>query len=190
VIELYYDLGSPYAYLAFTRAERVLGVRPALRPIVLGPIFALRGRGSWARTDTRAEGIAEVERRAREYGLAPLRWHPGWPQNTLHAMRAVLWAERHDRAWAFTEAAFARAFEHGEDLSDHATLRRAAADAGLPEAELEAAIAAPAIKDELKARTEQAIARGVRGVPTFATPDALYYGDDALPSIPSSTSAR
>ena len=44
---LFYDLGSPYAYLAVERAERVLGAPPELRPVLLGAIFAARGSGSW-----------------------------------------------------------------------------------------------------------------------------------------------
>ena len=46
--ELFYDLGSPYAYLTVERAERVLGVAPVLRPVLLGAIFAARGHGSWS----------------------------------------------------------------------------------------------------------------------------------------------
>ena len=47
---LFYDLGSPYAYLAVARAERVLGTPPELRPVLLGAIFAVRGHGSWSAT--------------------------------------------------------------------------------------------------------------------------------------------
>jgi 2-hydroxychromene-2-carboxylate isomerase len=94
VAELYYDLGSPYAYLAVQHAERVIGSAPELRPVLLGAIFAARGHGSWAHTDTRAESVAEVERRAAAYGLPPVRWPAGWPPNTLQAMRAAVGAGR------------------------------------------------------------------------------------------------
>jgi 2-hydroxychromene-2-carboxylate isomerase len=67
--ELFYDLGSPYGYLAVARAPAVLGGDPELVPVLLGAIFAERGHGSWSQTDSRAENVTEVERRAREYGL-------------------------------------------------------------------------------------------------------------------------
>jgi 2-hydroxychromene-2-carboxylate isomerase len=178
--ELFYDLGSPYAYLAVERAERVLGVAPVLRPVLVGAIFVARGHGSWSQTQGRAEGIAEIERRAAAYGLPPVRWPPGWPPNTLPAMRAAVWAERHGRGAAFARAAFRRAFAAGEDLADVAVLARAAAGAGLPAGELAAALADPAIKDELRARTEAALALGVRGVPTLRIGERLLYGDDRL----------
>src|SRR4051794_41916493 len=107
--ELYFDLGSPYAYLAVERAPRVLGVPPVLRPVLLGAIFRARGSGSWARTEARAAGIAEVERRAAAYGLPPLRLPPGWPRNGLPAMRAAVWAGGRGAPGALAPAAHPRA---------------------------------------------------------------------------------
>jgi 2-hydroxychromene-2-carboxylate isomerase len=178
--ELFYDLGSPYAYLAVERAERVLGVAPVLRPVLLGAIFAARGHGSWSQTEARDEGIAEVERRAAAYGLPPVRWPPGWPPDTLAAMRAAVWAERRGRGAPFARAAFRRAFAAGEDLADIAVLAAAAAEAGLPDGDVAAAIADPAVKDDLRARTGAALALGVRGVPTLRAGGRLLYGDDRL----------
>jgi 2-hydroxychromene-2-carboxylate isomerase len=177
---LYYDLGSPYAYLAVERAGRVLGAEPELRPVLLGAIFAARGHGSWAHTPAREENVAEVERRARAYGLPPVRWPPGWPPNTLTAMRAAVWAERSGRGEAFARAAFRRAFAGGEDLSDVSLLADVAGEVGLPATALSDAIAAPEVKDELRARTDGALALGVRGVPTVEVGGRLRYGDDAL----------
>jgi 2-hydroxychromene-2-carboxylate isomerase len=180
VAALYYDLGSPYAYLAVERAERVLGAAPELRPVLLGAIFAARGHGSWAHTPARADNVAEVERRAAAYGLPPVRWPPGWPPNTLAAMRAAVWAGRAGRGAAFARAAFRRAFADGADLVDLEVLAEVAAAVGLPGADLADAIAAADVKEELRARTDEALARGVRGVPTLAIDGALRYGDDAL----------
>jgi 2-hydroxychromene-2-carboxylate isomerase len=177
---LFFDLGSPYAYLTFERAPGVLGVVPDLRPIVLGPVFAHRGRDTWGRSPQRAENVAEVERRAAAYGLPPVVWSAGWPQNTLHAMRTVLWAQRRGRGEQVVRHGFRAAFAQGRDLSDPATLRDVVAAAGLPADELDAGIADPAIKEELKARTGEAIALGVRGAPVVQVGDALFYGDDQL----------
>jgi 2-hydroxychromene-2-carboxylate isomerase len=178
--ELLYDLGSPYAYLAVERAERVLGAAPVLRPVLLGAIFAARGHGSWSQTPARAEGQAEIERRAAAYGLPPVRWPPGWPPNTLDAMRAAMWADRRGHGAAFARAAFRRAFAAGADLADLAVLADIGASVGLPADELEAAVADPTIKDDLRARTAAALALGVRGVPTLRVGGELFYGDDRL----------
>src|SRR5829696_7183497 len=183
---LNYDFASPYAYLAVMRAERVLGFRPRFEPIVLGVVFQVRGSGSWGHTDAAPANFAEIERRVAANGLEPITYPDGWPQNTMHAMRAALWAERHGRSHAFTRAAFTRAFAQRGDLTDHAVLRDVAASVGLPASELDEAIAEPAIKDELKARTQAAIDAGVRGVPSLRLGDQVFYGDDRLEEAASS----
>jgi 2-hydroxychromene-2-carboxylate isomerase len=177
---LFYDLGSPYAYLAVARAERVLGTPPELRPVLLGAIFAVRGHGSWSATPRREAGMAEVERRAAAYGLPPLRWPADWPPNTLAAMRAAVWAEREGRGAPFARAAFRRAFAEGADLADPRVLADIATAVGLDGTALAGAIAARNVKDDLRARTEAALDLGVRGVPTLAIGDRLLYGDDRL----------
>jgi 2-hydroxychromene-2-carboxylate isomerase len=171
---LYYDLASPYAYLAFMRAGRVLGAAPALQPVLAGAIFAHRGHGSWAHTATREANVAEIE---------PVTWPPGWPPNSLSAMRAVVWAEQaHGAGTAFSRAAFHAAFAENADLGDVATLERIAGLAGLDGAALRDGLADPAIKAALRAATDSAIARGVPGVPTLETADGrLLFGDDRLP---------
>ena len=153
---LYYDLGSPYAYLAFERAAEVLGVEPRPEPILVGGIFQLRGSGSWSQTGERAGRVAEVEERAARYGLAPVRWPATWPDNTLKAMRAAVWAGRHGLVREFSRAAFRRAFAAGEDLSRVEVLIEVAGSVGLPVGDLPAAIEEPAVKEELRAATAAA----------------------------------
>jgi 2-hydroxychromene-2-carboxylate isomerase len=179
---LYYDLGSPYAYLSVQRAGAVLGTQPHLQPVLAGAIFNHRGHGSWGHTEARAANQAEIEARAVRYGLPPIQWPPGWPPNTLQAMRAAVWAQQaHGAGDAFARTAFRAAFAEGADLGDPATLTAIADRAGLPATELAAGIADPAVKAALRAATDAAIALGVPGIPTLALDDGrLLFGDDRL----------
>jgi 2-hydroxychromene-2-carboxylate isomerase len=177
---LYFDLGSPYAYLAMMRAADVLGSTPELEPVLLGAIFRMRGWGSWSAGPEREARVADIEDRARERGLPPLRWPPGWPGNGLPAMRAATWAKREGRADAFARAVFHLQFATGADIAELAVLAAGAEHAGLDPAALPDAIAAPEIKDELRRATDAAWAAGVRGVPTLRLGERLYYGDDQL----------
>ena len=177
---LYYDLGSPYAYLAVERAERVLGVAPRLQPVLLGGIFGYRGRGSWAHTSERERNVAEIERRAAAYGLPPLTWPPGWPPNTLRAMRAATWADREGAGAEFAVAAFRRAFAGGADLGDLDVVAEVGRSVGLDERELRGAVEDPAIKRVLLEATQSAWAAGVAGVPCLRIGDQVAYGDDRL----------
>jgi 2-hydroxychromene-2-carboxylate isomerase len=176
----YYDLGSPYAYLAAERIHDVLPVTPVWQPILLGGIWRQTGGRSWATTDARDEGMAEVERRAAEYGLMPLRWPDPWPANSLYAMRAATFAQQIGRAVAFSLAAFRQAFAGGKDLSDVDNVVIAAAACELhPNAVLKA-IGTQSVKDRLKEATAEAYERGVRGVPSVLVGDQVFWGDDRL----------
>jgi 2-hydroxychromene-2-carboxylate isomerase len=179
---LYYDLGSPYAYLSVERAAAVLGTAPRLQPVLAGAIFNHRGHGTWGHTDARAANQAEIEARAARYGLPPIQWPPGWPPNTLQAMRAAVWAQRaHGAGDAFARTAFRVAFADGADLGDLTALITIADHAGLPANDLPAGIADPTIKDALRAATDTAITLGIRGIPTLALADGrLLFGDDRL----------
>jgi 2-hydroxychromene-2-carboxylate isomerase len=174
------DVGSPYAWLAAERVEAVLPVAPVWEPVLLGAIFAARGWGSWAETDGRAAGMAEVERRAVAYGLGPLRWPEPWPGNMLLAMRCAVAACERGAGRAFFLAALRLGFVHGRDLSDPAAVTDAASTAGIEGDELLAAASTPEVKAALRARTEQAIALGVVGVPTVLVGTQAFWGDDRL----------
>jgi 2-hydroxychromene-2-carboxylate isomerase len=184
-VELYFDLGSPYAYLAVARAERVLGRPPVLRPVLLGAIFRARGYGSWAGTAQREPRVAEIEARAERYGLPPIAWPPGWPLDGLAAMRACVWADGLGELDAFVDAVYRHEFVSGEDTSSVDVLAAIAGEVGLPGDSLAGAVASDPVKLRLREVTDAAWERGVRGIPTFAVGPTLIYGDDQLEQIPS-----
>ncbi len=183
-VELYFDLGSPYAHLAVARAERVIGRPPLLRPVLLGAIFAARGFGSWAESGQREQRIAELEARAERYGLPPFAWPVGWPLNGLAAMRACVWAEGEGALDTFAHAVFEHEFGRGEDVSEVPALAAIAAEVGLAPEGLEAGIASAPVKARLRELTDAAWGRGVRGIPTVAVGSTLIYGDDQLEQVP------
>jgi 2-hydroxychromene-2-carboxylate isomerase len=186
----YYDLGSPYAYLSAERVHHVLPVAPIWQPILLGGIWKESGGGSWARTERRDEGMAEIERRAAEYRLMPVRWPEDWPNDTLAAMRTAVFAQGIGRVVAFSLAAFRQAFAGGKDLSDVDNILIAAAACELhPNAVLKA-IRTQTVKDRLRQATAEAYERGVRGVPTVAVGDRLFWGDDRLEQAAAAIGSR
>ncbi|MGH2858939.1 MAG: 2-hydroxychromene-2-carboxylate isomerase [Solirubrobacteraceae bacterium] len=177
---LYFDLGSPYGYLAFERAQSVLGQPIDFEPVLLGVIFALRGRGSWSATTERAARIAELEQRAGRYGIAPIVWPAGWPADGLMAMRAAAWAKRLGRVEAFARAVYRAQFTTGADISERAVLQACATRVGLYGDALAGAVADADVKRALRVATERAWGAGVRGIPTLRCATELFYGDDRL----------
>jgi 2-hydroxychromene-2-carboxylate isomerase len=178
--ELYFDLGSPYAYLAMERAESVFGQPVTLVPVLVGAIFGWRGHGSWALTSERATGMAEIERRAREYGLPPMDWPPDWPANALAAMRCATWAGRKRRLEEFAQVVGRRQWAHAADIADVEVLAGCAGEVGLDAEEMLHDIQMPELKEQLRATTERAWQAGVKGVPTVGVGERLFFGDDRL----------
>ena len=176
----YYDLGSPYSYLAAERIHSVFDEPPVWRPILLGALFRLHGRDSWANGPEREAGMREVERRAAEYGLPPVRWPDPWPGNTLFAMRAATFATQIGKAVSFAQAAFRQAFAGGKDLTDPENVLIAAAACELHPNALVKAVETQGVKDALRAATDEAASRGVIGVPTVVVDGEAYWGDDRL----------
>jgi 2-hydroxychromene-2-carboxylate isomerase len=180
----YYDLGSPYAYLAAERVNSLfveaVGEPPEWRPVLLGALFKRFDRDSWANGPDRASGMEEVERRASSYGLPPIRWPEPFPGDTLVAMRAATHAKELGRAVAFSLAAFRQAFAGGRDLTDPDNVVVAAAATELHPRAVIAAVERDSVKRTLRDATERAGDLGVRGVPSVVVNGEVFWGDDRL----------
>jgi 2-hydroxychromene-2-carboxylate isomerase len=178
----YYDLNSPYAWLAAERIHEVLPEPPVWQPIAFAFILRHDDRTPWSMGPERPAGVAEIERRARERGLAELRWPEGWPRETysIPAMRAATFAAEIGRAAAFSLAAFRQQFNAGRGLNDVDNILLAGAACELHPNALLPALDRESIKQKLKDATGDAIERGVPGVPTVRVGDELFWGDDRL----------
>jgi 2-hydroxychromene-2-carboxylate isomerase len=170
---------SPYSWFA---AERIGALIPDARwrPVFAGALFKARNRTSWGLTDRRAVGMADCEARARAHGLGEIRWPDPWPTVDVDVGRAMLFARERGRLEAFALEAMRLAFREGHDLAEIPVILMAAGRAGLDRGELEGAVRAPRLKTALREATDDALARGVFGVPTVVVGDRLFWGDDRL----------
>jgi 2-hydroxychromene-2-carboxylate isomerase len=196
-VTFYFDLGSPYAYLAAERLPQTLATPVSWQPVLLGGLFKLNGRSSWARGDhqRRQAGMAEIERRARGYGLPAIHWPDPWPSDYLAAMRVATFAFAIGRGPQFTTRAFRDAFQRGSDLGIADHVLDAAEHSGLDRREAEAATGDPEIKQALRDATGKAHEVGVFGVPTVViddevADDELFWGDDRLEDVAARLRAR
>jgi 2-hydroxychromene-2-carboxylate isomerase len=185
-IDFWYEFASTYSYPAAMRVEKVakaadLAVR--YRPFLLGPIFGAQGwkdspfniypvKGRYMWRDM--ERICEAEGVALK--LPPVRF----PQNGLKAARIAMVGEAQGWIGAFTRAVYTANFAEQRDIADDATLALILSKLGVnPEATVEAANTQEN-KDRLKAQTEDAVARGLFGAPSFTVGDELFWGNDRL----------
>ncbi len=169
-VDFYFDFVSPYSYIAFHRLD-ALPQPPALKPVLFAGLL-----NHWGQ-----KGPAEIpaKRRwtyrwctwwAKELGV-PLRFPAEHPFNPLSHLRLAL-------ACGSRRDAVKRIFESiwmsGENATDPARFQALCRELNVDQARLQA------VKDELRANTDEAAARGVFGVPSFVADGEVFWGADSI----------
>ena len=184
-VEFFFDLGSPASYLAHTQLPdlcRETGATLVYRPMLLGGVFQATGNASPAMIPAKGRYmLRDLARFAERYGV-PMRFNPHFPINTLTLMRLLValqlrQPERFDDA---LQALFRAIWVDGVNLGDPLKVADVLVTAGFDAAELQAQAAEPAVKDALKATTDEAIRRGVFGAPTCFVGNEMFFGQDRL----------
>ncbi len=180
----YFDINSPFAWLAAERIHDVLLTPPVWQPVAFAFILRHEERVPWSleSEELREAGMRVVEERARDRNLQAVRWPPEWPRESysIQAMRAATFAAEIGKVTAFALAAFRQQFNAGRAMSDVDNVLLAAAACELHPRALLQALKRESIKQKLKDATEDAITRGVPGVPTVRVGEELFWGDDRL----------
>lgn len=185
IVEFYFDVGSPAAYLAWTQMpalEAQTGARVEYKPMLLGGVFQATGNKSPMEVPAKARYmIADLERFARRYGV-PFRHNPHFPINTLTLMRGAVGLQLREpsRMLAYVEAVYRAIWAHEKNMNDPGVVASVLQEAGFDPAQLLALTAEPEVKERLKAVTQEAVARGVFGAPTFFVDGQMYWGQDRL----------
>ncbi len=181
-ITCYLDFISPYAHLAFEQlplALEGLSYEVAYRPVLFGAILKHHGQlGPAEIAPKRDWTYRQVLWLAHRHGIE-LRMPASHPFNPLPLLRLALACGEGGRINRYVaETVFRHVWHGGADAAD--PQRLAALAASLQPAR---DVASEAVKSELKANTDEAIARGVFGVPAFAVDDKVFWGFDSLPML-------
>ena len=186
-IQFYFDVGSPTAYLAYHRLDQIKNIYDfdlQFIPILLGGIFKSTGNSSPAMVPAKGQymGKFDLPRFAKLYGV-PLNLNPHFPINTLTLMRGAVFAQQNDILERYLDAVFESIWVHKKNLGVLAEVVATLAAANLNGREIIEATKVQDIKNVLIANTENAIARGVFGVPTFFVDNEMFFGQDRIQFI-------
>jgi 2-hydroxychromene-2-carboxylate isomerase len=190
-VEFLFDFGSPNAYLChcvIPGIEARNGVRFEYVPVLLGGIFKATGNQSPAtafqhiRNKPEYERL-EVERFVRRHGIKGFGFSPFFPVNTLALMRGAIAARSLGVFERFVDEVYRHMWVDHKKMDDPSILAAALKESGFDAERIIAASGSPAVKAELIANTERAVARGAFGSPTFFVDDEMWFGKDRLGEV-------
>ena len=184
-LEFFFDLGSPTTYLAYTQLPGICaetGSQLVYQPILLGGIF--KATGSASPVTIPAKGrylLQDLARYAKRYGV-PLKFNPHFPINTLTLMRAVtgIQLRQPERFIDFIDCLFRAIWVEGRNMGDPAVVAAVLAQHHFDPAQVLELTQDEEVKDALKHKTEEAIARGMFGAPAMFVGQQLFFGQDRL----------
>ncbi|MBI3759811.1 MAG: 2-hydroxychromene-2-carboxylate isomerase [Deltaproteobacteria bacterium] len=181
-LEFLFDYGSPFSYLANIQlpgfAKRN-GATIIYRPILLGAVLKATGNSSPMTVPAKARHFADDMRRwATRYGvMLKLNPHP-FRSNTLSLMRGAIAAQRLGVFGAYHDAIYRATWAEGLDLGERTVLSNVLQRVGVNVTDLVAAAERQDVKDELRRNTDDAVARGAFGAPTFFVGLEMFWGND------------
>ena len=192
MIEFFFDCSSPWTYLAFHNIQPLAAeakVPVQWRPILVGGVFNSVNPSVYASREKpvpakRDHMLKDLQDWARSSGLKIVMPPKVFPVNSVKAMRGCLWLEPQGQLVPFASAVFEAYWGHDQDISQDTVLADICRRCRLDVPAFMAGIAEPAVKAQLKANTDELIARGGFGSPTiYVNGDDMYFGNDRLPLV-------
>ena len=184
-VEFYFDLGSPYSYLAYYRLLQIAEqqeIQVVYKPILLGGVFKATGNRSPIEIPVKGVySILDIQRWA-EYYQIPMQMNPHFPMNTLTLMRILtgiqlLHLEKFEQV---LKLLFDAMFGTPQNLNEPTVLAEVLKPSGFSVEDIMSMVQSDVVKQKLITETEQAILRGIFGAPTFFVGDEMYWGQDRL----------
>jgi len=184
-VEFYFDLGSPYSYLAYYRLLQMAEqqeIQIVYKPILLGGVFKATGNRSPIEIPVKgAYSILDMQRWAEYYQIS-MHMNPHFPMNTLTLMRILtgvqlLHLEKFEQV---LKLLFDAMFGTPQNLNEPTVLAEVLKPSGFSVEDIMSMVQSDVVKQKLITETEQAILRGIFGAPTFFVGDEMYWGQDRL----------
>lgn len=182
-IDVYFDVGSPASYLAWTQLPALADRNDARinwKPMLLGGVFKATGNQSPGTIPAKGHYTrVDLSRFANQYGV-PFESNPYFPINTLQLMRGATGYLESPRFQEYLNAIFTAIWVDKKNLNDPDVVSEVLTNAGFDPSEVLALCNEPEVKEQLKQTTEEAVSRGVFGAPTCFVGSEMFFGQDRL----------
>ena len=190
-VEFQFDFGSPNAYLAelvLPSIEKRTGVKFDYVPVLLGGVYKATNnmspfeslRGIKNKPEYQA---LETKRFIQRHNITTFRPNPFFPVNTLMLMRGAVAAQFENVFEPYFRAAYHHMWESPKKMDDLEIFRGALVSSGIDIDRLIVRAQQDDVKKKLIENTNDAVARGTFGSPTFFVGKEMFFGKDQLRDV-------
>ena len=178
-IDFYFDIISPYAYIAYKKISKINNVDFKLKPILLGGLHNLAGITAPAFNKYKMKNMQnDCELVAKKNNII-FKWNSKFPINSLSIMRGYLFVEE-DKKRNYLNSFFEAYWKDDVDLSVKDNIKSILKKLTINEDQFFNSINNENIKDNLKQLTQEAFEKEVFGAPTFIVNNKIFWGQDRL----------
>ena len=190
-IEFIFDFGSPNAYLSYKALPAILertGAELKIVPALLGGIFKATGNQGPMMAYSGIKGKLEYEqleikRFINKHKLFNFKFNSHFPVNTLMLVRGAIVAVQEGRLDDYVQVGLESMWENDLKMDDPQVFAETFTAAGFNGETVLEQMQTPEVKGQLMKNTENAVERGVFGIPTFFVGDEMFFGKDRLDQV-------
>ena len=182
-VEFFFDVGSPASYLAWTQLESIAqrtNAKIIWRPMLLGAVFQATGNASPAAVPAKGAYMPKDLKRFSNIYEVPFNFNPFFPLNTMHLMRGATAYLEEPEFQTYLAAIFNALWSEQLNMESPEVVAEVLTKAGIDVTDFMARISETEVKERLKDTTEEAVARGVFGAPSFFVNGEMFFGQDRL----------
>ena len=187
-IDFYFDFASPNAYLSHKVLQAIkekYEVELKYTPVLLGGIFKATNNkppmeqffGVMNKNEYQSK---EMQRFIERHNIDSFQMNPHFPVISLQIIRGAVAAEMDGYLEEYIDKVLVHMWEEPKKMDDPEVIKAAFEESGFDSEKLIAQMQDPDVKAKLISNTEEAVKKGVFGIPTFFVDDEIYFGKDTI----------
>ena len=178
-IDFYFDIISPYAYIAYKKILKINNVNFKFKPILLGGLHNLTGITAPAFNKYKMKNMQNDCELVSKKNSISFKWNSKFPINSLSIMRGYL-SVNDNKKEDYLNSFFEAYWKEDQDLSNEDTVKQLLKKLKIDENDFFNSISNQDIKHKLKQLTQEAFEKEVFGAPTFIVNNKIFWGQDRL----------
>ena len=178
-IDFYFDIISPYAFIAYKKITKIENIKFNFKPILLGGLHNLVGITAPAFNTFKLKNMKNDCELISKKNKINFIWNSKFPINSLYIMRGYLFVEENKKK-EYLETFFNAYWQNDVDLTNEENITILLNNLSIDHKQFFEGIANDKIKDELKNITNEAFKKEIFGAPTFVVNKKIFWGQDRL----------